>query len=49
MVLKNDYDKTFIELTEDKFIYNGWFGKRKLDRDKIQGAVIDDNYILKLL
>ncbi|MDU6362596.1 MAG: hypothetical protein E6582_03590 [Clostridium sp.] len=45
MVLKNDYNKVIIQLTNDEFIYKSFFRRVKIKKSDIRSVFYDDGYL----
>ena len=45
MVLKNDYNKVIIQLTNDEFIYKSFFIRVKIKKADIRSVFYDDGYL----
>lgn len=45
MVLKNDYNKVIIQLTNDEFIYKSIFRRVKIKKSDIRSVFYDEGYL----
>ena len=46
MVINNNKNKKYIEITGENIIFYKWYGKKVLKREKIRAAYMDDNYVI---
>ena len=49
MVINNNKNKKYIEITGENIIFYKWYGKKVLKREKIRAAYMDDNYVIRIL
>lgn len=49
MVINNYNNKKYVEITNNEIIFYKWYGKRRLKRNKIRAAFMNDEYKITIL
>ena len=49
MVINNYNNKKYVEITNNEIIFYKWYGKRRLKRNKIRVAFMNDEYKITIL